>query len=253
MILDEAGMASTEDLARLVALAQEHRWRLVCVGDPAQLPAVGRGGMFALWCGTFPAHHLEEVRRFAHPWEADARLALRAGDQHAAGAYAQAGRLRTAHPAVLADHIARQHQRLVERGRTVAITTATAGIARAINTEIQHRHNPTRSGRRVALADGTTAFVGDRVATRRNDPTLLTTTSAEVRNRHTWDVTAVHRNGDLTVADPDRGTVRLPASYVARHVELGWATTGTATKASPWMSASPSSNPPPPAPASTSP
>jgi hypothetical protein len=39
-------------------------------------------------------------------------------------------------------------------------------------------------------------------------------------------VTTVHRNGDLTVVDADRGAVHLPAGYVARHVELGWASTG---------------------------
>jgi ATP-dependent exoDNAse (exonuclease V) alpha subunit len=219
-------MASTEDLARLVARARANRWRLVCVGDPAQLPAVGRGGMFAHWCEGLPAHNLEEVRRFPHVWEADASLALRAGDPKAAAIYGEAGRLRTVHPATLADQVARQHDRLTERRRTVAITTASAGTARAINVEIQQRRDPTRSGPKVALADGTVAFAGDRIATRRNDPTLLTTTGAEVRNRHTWAITVVHRNGDLTVTDPDRGTVRLPAGYVARHVELGWATTG---------------------------
>ncbi len=226
VVLDESGMASTEDLAGLVDLARANRWRLVCVGDPAQLPAVGRGGMFAHWCEALPAHHLEEVRRFAHAWEADASLALRAGEPQVATTYAEAGRLRTVHPATLADQIARQHDRLTDRGRTVAITTASAGAARAINVEIQHRRNPTRSGPKVALADGTVAFAGDRIATRRNDPTLLTRTAAEVRNRHTWTVTAVHRNGDLTVSDHGRGSVRLPAGYVARHVELGWATTG---------------------------
>jgi conjugative relaxase-like TrwC/TraI family protein len=226
VILDEAGMAATEDLARLVALAQTHGWRVVCVGDPAQLPAVGRGGMFAHWCETLPAHHLEEVRRFTHAWEAAASLALRAGNPQAATVYAEAGRLRTVHPATLADQVARQHDRLTACGRTVAITTASAGTARAINVEIQHRRNATRTGPNVALADGTVAFAGDRIATRRNDPTLLTTTGDEVRNRHTWTISKVHRNGDLTVTDPDRGTVRLPAGYVARHVELGWATTG---------------------------
>ena len=226
VILDEAGMAATEDLARLVPLAQTNRWRLVCVGDPAQLSAVGRGGMFDHWCETLPVHQLEEVRRFNHAWEAEASLALRAGDSKAATVYAEAGRLRTAHPATLADQVARQHDRLTTRGRTVAITTASAGTARAINVGIQHRRNPTLSGPKVALADGTVVFAGDRIATRRNDPTVLTTAGAEVRNRHTWTVTTVHRGGDLTVTDPERGAVRLPAGYVARHVELGWATTG---------------------------
>jgi ATP-dependent exoDNAse (exonuclease V) alpha subunit len=47
-----------------------------------------------------------------------------------------------------------------------------------------------------------------------------------VRNRHTWTVVAVGRDGSLTVSDADRGTVTLPADYVTRHVELGWAVTG---------------------------
>jgi ATP-dependent exoDNAse (exonuclease V) alpha subunit len=47
-----------------------------------------------------------------------------------------------------------------------------------------------------------------------------------VRNRQTWTVTAVRADGSLDVADRERGSVRLPAAYVARHVELGWAVTG---------------------------
>ncbi|MFW6010014.1 MAG: MobF family relaxase, partial [Actinomycetota bacterium] len=34
VILDEAGMARTEDLVRLAALAEHHRWRIIAVGDP---------------------------------------------------------------------------------------------------------------------------------------------------------------------------------------------------------------------------
>lgn len=77
LVLDEGGMASTEDLDRLVALVQHHHWRLACVGDPYQLPGVGRGGMFAHWCDTLPAARLEEVRRFAEAWEAGEPAAAR--------------------------------------------------------------------------------------------------------------------------------------------------------------------------------
>ena len=55
---------------RLVELAEQHGWRLVAVGDPAQLPAVGRGGVFAHWCDTLPHHELTDPRRFTEPWEA---------------------------------------------------------------------------------------------------------------------------------------------------------------------------------------
>ncbi|MDQ6698024.1 MAG: hypothetical protein M3Z46_11280 [Actinomycetota bacterium] len=47
-----------------------------------------------------------------------------------------------------------------------------------------------------------------------------------VRNRQTWTVAAIDADGRLTASHPERGTVTLPADYVARHVELGWAVTG---------------------------
>ena len=226
VILDEAGMASTDDLACLVALADRHDWRLVCVGDPAQLPAVGRGGMFAHWCSVLPARHLGEVRRFAEPWQAEASLLLREGDPAAAALYAQHGRLHAVHPALVADRVARQYERQVAGGVIVAITTASTGTARAINIEIQRRRNPGQVGTSVMLADGTRVFVGDRAATRRNNPGLVTTGGGAVRNRQTWTVTAIGDDGSIAVADAERGSVCLPAEYVARHVELGWAVTG---------------------------
>jgi hypothetical protein len=66
---------------------------------------------------------------------------------------------------------------------------------------------------------------GARVATRRNDRTS-TDTGHAVRNRQTWEVAEVGDDGSLILVDADRGRVRLPAAYVARHVELGWAVTG---------------------------
>lgn len=64
------------------------------------------------------------------------------------------------------------------------------------------------------------------IATRRNDSTLTTDAGVAVRNRQTWTVTAIGPSGDLSVADPEAGTVTLPAGYVGRHVEPGWAVTG---------------------------
>jgi conjugative relaxase-like TrwC/TraI family protein len=226
VILDEAGMTATDDLAHLVDLVRHHRWRLVAVGDPAQLPAVGRGGVFAHWCNTVPHIELATPRRFRQPWEAEASLLLRAGDPAAAELYAANRRLRTAHPAVLAHDVARLYRRHADAGRTVAITTNTAETARAINTAIQRSASTRRSSPSVQLADGTTARVGDQIATRRNEPSLRTNRGEQVRNRHTWTVTAVDPGGALALTHPERGEVRLPARYVANHVEFGWAVTG---------------------------
>jgi conjugative relaxase-like TrwC/TraI family protein len=225
VILDEAGMAATADLARLVHLAQTNKWRLVAVGDPEQLPAVGRGGVFAYWCDTLPHHTLDTPRRFDHQWEARASLGLRAGRPEAADAYVAHGRVHSAHPATIPSRVAQAHAGHVQAGRSVAITTTNAETARAINREIQYLARSGATGG-ARLHDDTTAHVGDQIATRRNDRRLWTHIGHQVRNRHLWTVTDTHADGSLTVAHPDRGTVDLPADYVARHVELGWAVTG---------------------------
>lgn len=154
VILDEASMTRTDDLDRLVDLVRRNGWRLICVGDPGQLPAVGRGGMFAHWCDTLPAHRLDQVQRFTEPWQSAASLLLRRGDPRAAAEYTQHGRLHYVHPALVAERVARQHQAVTGRGETVAITTSSASTARAINLAIQQRADH-RIGRAVDLADGT--------------------------------------------------------------------------------------------------
>jgi hypothetical protein len=58
--------------------------------------------------------------------------------------------------------------------------------------------------------------VGDRIATRRNDPGL------DVADRETWTVTNHHPDGSLTVTDA--GARNLPAGYVHQWVELAYAT-----------------------------
>ncbi|HET7488685.1 MAG TPA: hypothetical protein VFJ85_12205 [Acidimicrobiales bacterium] len=129
----------------------------------------------------------------------------------------------------MSDHVARQVAAVEARGESVAVTCASAGVARAINVEIQRRRHLGRADAGPALADGTRALVGDRVATRRNTP-LQTSAGVAVRNRQTWTVTEVGQDGSVVVADGERGSVRLPAAYVGRHTELGWAVTGYGTQ-----------------------
>ena len=71
--------------------------------------------------------------------------------------------------------------------------------------------------------------VGDDIATRHNDRTLVTDTGDTVRNRATWTITDIGPDGYL-VATGRNGTVRLPDAYVAAHVELAYACTATATQ-----------------------
>ncbi|MEZ5297014.1 MAG: AAA family ATPase [Ilumatobacteraceae bacterium] len=110
VVIDEAGMLATHDLYRLTRLADEHHWRLALVGDPHQLQAVGRGGMFAELCATGRTIELDQIHRFDNEWEAAASLTLRHGDPTGLQPYLDHQRIQ---PAPIRRTL-RQHRQLLD-------------------------------------------------------------------------------------------------------------------------------------------
>ena len=80
VVVDEAGMADTDRLARLIETGDRTGAKLVLVGDPAQLSALGAGGLFAALAGRVPTAELSEVYRARNDWERDAWRELRDGN-----------------------------------------------------------------------------------------------------------------------------------------------------------------------------
>jgi ATP-dependent exoDNAse (exonuclease V) alpha subunit len=229
IIVDEAGMIGTHSLHTLMQLADTHDWRLALVGDPRQLQAVGRGGMFNELCATARSVELEHIHRFTAPWEATASLKLRHGDPSGLDAYFEHGRVIAGtlaeHTAAIATEWIAHHT----NNDTVAITTCANEHVDAINTAIQNARldaghlNPNL---RVAIGGGEHAHPGDVVATRRNDRHLITDNGEPARNRELWTVTDTHPDGEPTVTHlSGHGTVTLPADYARLHVRLGYAAT----------------------------
>jgi conjugative relaxase-like TrwC/TraI family protein len=229
LVVDESSMVGTNTLDRLVGLAQSQQWRLVLVGDPRQLQAVGRGGMFDELCRTGNPHHLQHVHRFAQQWEADATLALRNAHPSALDAYFDHHRVSAGVVEDLIDRVAQAWVDDHEREHTVAVTAETNAHVDALNTAIQARRrtlghlDPDRA---VAIGGGETAGPGDLVVTRRNDRNLRTSGGELVRNRERWRIESVQPDGSLTLSQ-DRGheRVTLPVDYVRRHLRLGYAAT----------------------------
>ena len=99
LIVDEAGMAGTLDLAAVIDYAGKRGASVRLVGDDRQLAAVGAGGLLRDIERTHGAVTLAEVRRFSHPdgspnrAEAAASLALRRGDATGLGYYLDHGRI----------------------------------------------------------------------------------------------------------------------------------------------------------------
>lgn len=94
VVMDEAGMADTRRLATLTELTARRDSKLVLVGDQAQLPSIGAGGMFAALQEKVPTAEVTEVHRATHVWEREAWQQLRVGDaERALSSYQAHGRL----------------------------------------------------------------------------------------------------------------------------------------------------------------
>jgi conjugative relaxase-like TrwC/TraI family protein len=229
VIVDEAGLLGTRSLHQLVDLAEREQWRLALVGDPRQLQAVGRGGLFNELCATGRVHELARLHRFHQPWEAEASVRLRAGDPTGLDAYEDHGCIVAGGFGEHLDQIAKEWLGLTAQGKTVAITAATNDHVDALNDAVQQLRlivGDLDAGKATSIAAGEHAYPGDLVATRHNDRQLSTTTAEPVRNRDLWMVRAARRDGSLTVSHlGGHGTVALPSAYVRDHVRLGYAAT----------------------------
>ena len=230
VIVDEAGMLNTSDLSRLVTHAEQRQWRLALVGDPHQLQAVGRGGMFLELCDTGRTVELQHLHRFSNRWEAAASLELRRGNPSALDTYAAHGRIRAGTFAEHLDTIGELWQQCRSEGESLSIITTRTEHVNAINDHIQQRRLDTGELDQSTLAqvDDSWVMVGDVVATRRNERRLRTTVGEPVRNRERWTVTATDtvEEGDVTVTRLDgHGTITLPRDYVRQHMQLAYATT----------------------------
>ena len=228
VIVDEASMAATADLDTITTYAREAGAKVVLVGDWAQLSPVGAGGAFRLLAtDRDDVATLHDVRRFRHEWERTASLRLRAGDPAAIDTYISRGRVEGGNRESMLDLLHHAWATDIRAGRTSIMVAADARTV----TDLNDRARATRvragevAAAAVALASGSTAGVGDLVVTRRNHRGM-TTGQSWVKNGDQWTVTGIHPDGALDATRVDgRGRATLPAAYVARHVDLGYATT----------------------------
>lgn len=225
VVVDEAGMLDQDTAIALLTVAAEAGVTVALVGDRAQLPAVGRGGVLDIAAqirGT--TFDMTGPHRFTDPAYADLTLQLRDG----------------ADPAVLFDrlqemglvHLHDNDDALYEHIAATAapgdaVTVATNEEARELNARIQTarlERGELDHTRTVVGSDGLDIRAGDVIQARKNDSGI------GVANRQTF--TVQHVTDDGTVYAVENGTdrrrqqtVRLPAEYVEAHAHLAYAST----------------------------
>ena len=190
VLVDEAGMAGTLQLARLVELARNAGATVRLLGDPAQLTAVDAGGALRLLEAEVGAVHLHQLHRFTNPDEADATLALRHGDPGALAFYQRHHRIHSGTKDAMLEQAYDAWTHDILTGKTSVLIAGTTSDVTALNARARAErittghvhHDPRHPGQgAVELRDGNRASVGDWVVTRSNDRTLTTGHSCTTR------------------------------------------------------------------------
>jgi conjugative relaxase-like TrwC/TraI family protein len=232
VVIDEASMVTTADMAAIVEISRRSGAKVVPTGDDQQLSAVGSGGLFRLLTQEVEGVALVEVRRFSHAWEREASQRFRSGDVEVLAEYDRRGRIKDGSRAEMITAATRAAVAEHLRGERSLLIAGTNEAAAELSSEI--RAELVRLGRvrddGVALHDGNRAGVGDVIIARQNDYTITSAEGVPVVNRSVYVVTEQRSDGSLVgrLISGRQGaeeTHDLPASYVGRHVELGYAAT----------------------------
>jgi len=248
VVVDEAGTATTTDLAEIQRRCRAADAKLLLVGDPRQLTAIGPGGALADIAERGITYQLTEVRRFANDWEGPASLRLRDGDASVLAEYTKHGRLVDAGTAEQAEAAAsRAWLADTLRGKEslllVGTNAAAARVSAALRAELVALGQVAEEGVHLGMPewDGVVAGVGDLVQARALAWHLRGwegNTTAPI-TRRTYRVTALRPDGGLTVAPlVGRGALgeelgapmQLPAGYVREHLSLAYASTRDAAQ-----------------------
>jgi conjugative relaxase-like TrwC/TraI family protein len=225
LLVDEAGMLDQDAARALLTITDEAGARVALVGDRHQLPAVGRGGVLdhaLAWAHPTAVVSLEKVHRFTDPDYAALSLHMRTGDDPGAVFEALHRRGSIVIHASDSERIAA----LAEAGAAGDLVVAdTREQVASLNAAIRDQRradpatgNSTDADPSLVTARGERVGLGDRVATRRNDPDL------GVANRQTWTVAGIDENGSLILHGQGRAR-EIPSEYATRFVELAYATT----------------------------
>jgi conjugative relaxase-like TrwC/TraI family protein len=227
VIIDEAGMADTLSLDAAVQFAIARGASVRLIGDDQQLAAIGAGGVLRDIAQTHGALRLSELHRFTDPAEAAASLALRQGKPEALDFYldhnrVHVGDIATATQDAFAAWVADR-----ATGLDAIMLAPTRNLVAELNRRARdHVLGNHPVGRKVRLADGNQASVGDVIITRSNDRRLRLGATEWVKNGDRWMITHVNEHGGLTARHTrSQLTVRLPSNYVRASIGLGYATT----------------------------
>ena len=236
LLVDEAGMASTDNLAAITEIAHSTGAVVRMIGDPAQIAAVGRGGVFGHLCETTNAAELDTVVRMgADTEQAENTLLVRDGDATGLDLFFDRGWVHAGPRQHMLDQAVADHLTDRAQGFHGIIIAGTNADVHELNARIRAARitggEVDAAGPQVRLAEAS-ATAGDTLLARRNTRfrDQASGTVVEVDNSDLFRLDMVGPDGSALVRRlDDKGragdTLVLPASYLAADCYLGYAST----------------------------
>lgn len=209
LLVDEAGMVGSADLAALIEAADAARAKIVLIGDHQQLGEIEAGGLYRALAERTESIVLDEVIRHNHAVDREAARMIREGEARAAlDLYRSAERV-----TVAPDAEARREAMVADWHRSYAEGADALMVAKR-NVEVERLNATARELLRAEgqlgqaeIEVGEARFaVGDQVITRVNDH------ANAIYNRERWQVAEV---------DAESRSLVLHGIDQARRVEIG--------------------------------
>lgn len=240
LIVDEASMVPTADLAAVEEIATRCGAKILLTGDPEQLSAPEAGGAMRLLAGEHGYYQLTSVQRFGQEWEREASERLREGDAEALAEYDQRGRVLDGTREEMTDAAVRRWlaDYLSSKDTILLATTnaQAAELARRARDELAAL-GLVATEDLVELADGNVAGSGDLIVARENAPYQAGIPGRRLANRDVLRIQEWRQRSDERVAVVQRLARRdqsarevdwsapfeLPVKYLKRHADLAYA------------------------------
>ena len=220
VLIDEASMVGTRDLARIADHVERAGGAMKLIGDPDQHGAVETGGFFRLLCDTQGDALVRLVDNNRQQLESDRESIDRYREGLVANAlagYDAAGRVhRSATAAESYDLLVADWWQTAQAGSRDPMIAGPNVVRRALNARARRLLHAQGALTGDPLIAGDREYLtGDWVVARRNDRTLRSPDGHWVKNGSAGIVTDVdHTSGALTVHFDREGTVVVPCSYI---------------------------------------
>ena len=224
LVIDEAGMVGTRQMAELVEFTERSRSKLVLVGDARQLQPIEAGGPFKAIAERVGEARLEEIRRQREDWSRAAVKEFASGDsEKALLRYAEKGLVTVSsnRDAALTDLVSSWRERggAIVPDKHLILSGSNSEVGELNKLAQAERYNAGELGEKNLKIERDTVFEGDRIVFTRNSR-LYGVKNGQLAT--VLEIDPERRRLTATIDNGERVTFPL-AKYP--HVKLGYAVT----------------------------